>query len=226
MKQGGNGMENLSLMVQKTAVRFAKTGPAVYHSHHDMIRFWERAIKRAELPVRLTQGFNPHLRIVFPHALGLGIASRHEEIELEMYASVPLDALVERVRAAAGDTLEILGVTELPPVKKSRLVTECSYHIYGWNDVALAGLEQACAALMAREEVIVERGAPGKRRSLDIRPFLLAVEFLPRERAVFARLQHTLTGAARPDEVARLAAEATGTDARDLTIEKIGMLLE
>jgi radical SAM-linked protein len=219
-------MKNTSLMLQKTAVRFAKTGPAVYHSHHDMIRFWERAVKRAGLPVRFTQGFNPHLRLVFPHALGLGIASRREEVELELYESVPLPEVVERVRSAAGDTLDILDAVELPPVKKSRLLSESSYRITGWTDSAPPLLEKACADLLARPEVVVERGAPDKRRTMDIRPYLLSVEFASADSAVLARLRHTLEGAARADEVARLLAGAVGTDPRDLFIEKTGMVLE
>lgn len=219
-------MNDQSRMVQKTAVCFAKKGPAIYHSHHDMIRFWERAIKRAGLPVRLTQGFNPHLRLVFPHALGLGIASRHEEVELELYETVPLDQLLERVKGAAGDTLDIVGAVELPPMKKSRLMVESVYHICGWTDEALGRIAEACSEIMARTEIVVERGAPGKRRSMDIRPYLLEVRFAEEEKAVLARLAHTLGGAARADEVAKLVADLTGMDALDLTIEKIGMTLE
>jgi radical SAM-linked protein len=179
--------------------------------------------------VRFTQGFNPHLRLVFPHALGLGISSRHEEVELELYSPVPLDTVLERVRLAAGDTLEILDAAPLPPVKQSRLLTESSYRIHAWPDAALPRLEQACAALLAREEIVVERGAPGKRRSMDIRPYLLQLEYRPGDCSVFARLRHTLTGAARADEVARLLVDAAGgegMDARDLLIEKTGMILE
>ncbi len=218
-------MKDRSLMMQKTAVRFAKAGPAVYHSHHDMIRFWERAVKRAGLPVRLTQGFNPHLRLVFPHALGLGISSRCEEVELELYAPVPLETVLERLRGAAGGTLGILEAVALPPVKKSRMLVESSYRVSGW-DAPPRDLETACAALTARTEVLVERGAPGQRRSMDIRPYLIRVAFSPEENAVLARLRHTPAGAARADEVARLIAETTGTDARDLLIEKTGMVLE
>ena len=219
-------MKNTSLMVQKTAVRFAKTGAAVYHSHHDMIRFWERAVRRAGLPVRFTQGFNPHVRLVFPHALGVGIASRHEEVELELYASVPLEEVAERVRGAAGDTLEILGVVALPPVKQSRLLVESGYRLEGWSGVTAGGLVAACAGLMARGEVIVERGAPDRRRRMDIRPYLLEVAPDEGGGAVCIRLRHTLTGAARADEVARLLAESTGDDVHDICIEKTDMVLE
>ncbi len=219
-------MKDRTLMLQKTAVRFAKTGPAVYHSHHDMIRFWERAVRRAALPVRLTQGFNPHARMVFPHALGVGIASRCEEVELELHAAVPVEEVADRLRRAGGGVLEILGASALPPVKKTRLLVESAYGISGWPEEALPALAAACAALAARGEILVDRGAPGEKRRMDIRPYLLRVEYSPAERVVRARLRHTPGGAARADEVARLVAEAAGADARDLSIEKTGMVLE
>jgi hypothetical protein len=129
-----------------------------------------------------------------------------------MYEPVPLDTVLERMRFAAGDTLDILEAVELPPVKQSRLMTESSYRIHAWPAAALPHLEKACADLLSRSEIVIERGAPGKRRTMDIRPYLLQVEY-------------------RADELARLLAESVApdvpdTDARDLLIEKTGMVLE
>lgn len=219
-------MNDFGQMLQKTTIRFAKTGPAIFHSHHDMIRFWERAVKRAELPLRLTQGFNPRPRIVFPHALGLGITSRHEEVELELCEPVEVDELLRRVVAAAGDTLDIQSAHNLPPVKKSRQLVRSFYRIDGWSADALQKLPDACSGLLAQEEIVVERGAPGKRRSLDIRPYIVALECRQDEQVLVAELSHSTAGAARPDEIARLAAELTGNDYYALAIEKTGMVLE
>lgn len=218
-------MTDPTLMLQKTAVIYAKTGPAVYHSHHDMIRFWERAVKRADLPVRLTQGFNPRPRIIFPHALGLGIVSRHEEVELELYRPVGAEELLARLRNAAGDTLDILDAIDLPPVKKSRQMHTSEYSISGWPAEARPGLADAVRGILAMDAIQVERGAPGNRRSMDIRPFLRRLEYVVDDGALRLCLIHTLTGSARPDEVAKLAAQATGTDYHDLIIEKTAMHL-
>ena len=219
-------MNEFGQLLQKTTIKFAKTGPAIFHSHHDMIRFWERAVKRAELPLRLTQGFNPRPRIIFPHALGLGITSRHEEVELELCEEMDVDELLRRVVAAAGDTLDIQSARNLPPVKQSRQLVASFYRIDGWSDEALAKLPAACAELLAKEEIVVERGAPGKRRSLDIRPYIVSLECRPEERVLLAQLSHSTSGAARPDEIAKLTAERTGVDYHTLAIEKTAMVLE
>ncbi len=215
-------------MSQKSAVIYSKTGPAVYHSHHDMIRFWERAVKRAALPVRMTRGFNPRPRIIFPHALGLGISSLHEEVELEFHTGIARRELLERLRNAAGDTLEIRDAVNLPPVKKSRQIVASDYSVTGWSASARKTLPDAAAAILAMTEIIVERGAPDSRRTMDIRPYLreLRCEDAPDAGALHLGLAHTQAGSARPDEIARLAAGLTGSDWHDLAIEKTFMRLE
>lgn len=218
-------MKDKSALMQKTAIRFAKVGPSIYHSHHDMIRFWERAVKRANLPMRLTQGFNPRPRMVFPHALGVGIASRHEEVELELHAAVPLDDLLRRITDACGDTLDILEAVNLPPVKKSRQMTASFYRICGWPASANETLGGIGDLILGRGEIVVERGAPGDKRRVDIRPHIKSVAYDAAAGCIELELSHSQSGSARPDEIAKLAAAEAGVDWRDLTMEKTGMCL-
>lgn len=218
-------MYNTAALVQKTTVVFTKTGPAIYHSHHDMIRFWERAVRRANLPMRMTQGFNPHPRIVFPHALGLGISSLHEEVELEMHRRMDTRDIVDALTAACGDTLKIEGAKNLPPVKKSRQLLESSYRISGWT-APMADLAGAVGGLLAATEIVIERGPPKEKRRLDIRPYIKELRLDESNAALVLVLSHTSGGSGRPDEIARLAAAGVGCGVHDLSIEKIGMKLE
>lgn len=224
-KERPEGAPDSSPLAKKASIRFAKTGPAAFHSHHDMIRFWERALRRSGLPLRLTQGFNPHPRIVFPHALGLGVASRCEEVEIELCREAGNDEIRRRLEAACAGVVEILAVTDLPPSKKGRIVIRTRYEIAGWSDEVLATLETAAKGIMARERIPVERGKPGERREVDIRPF---IETLAVDRAagvVKTSFHHGQAGSARTDEVAGLLAAAVGMDWRDLTIVKTAMEL-
>lgn len=218
-------MTNTADIVQKTAVRFRKIGPALYHSHHDMIRFWERAVRRAGLPMRMTQGFNPRPRMIFPHALGVGIASRHEEIELELCAAMPVEEILSRLQKECGDTLELTGAAALPPVKKGRHLVASSYVLDGWDKAASAALAGAVADLLAKTSVTVERGGPGEARTVDIRPFVKSLVG-DGEGRLRLELEHGQAGGARPDEIVKLLAAATGEDPRFVRIEKTAMVLE
>lgn len=231
---------NPHALTQKTVVAFAKNGPAIYHSHHDMLRFWERAIKRADLPVRMTQGFNPRPRIIFPHALGLGIASACEQIEIELHDHIDNNALLDKIKAAAGDTLGILGAFDLPPSKRSRQIISTSYEITGWPDTIDApALQDAIARLLALPTIDVTRGAPGKERSLDVRPYVDSLTVGPEaanmetvetetagpDCVVSLRLSHNSTGTARPDEIVSCLTEMLGIEKYALAIRKTAMKL-
>jgi radical SAM-linked protein len=211
---------------QKASVLFAKTGPAIYHSHHDMIRFWERAVKRANLPIRLTQGFNPRPRLVFPHALGLGVETRHEELELEFYEEVELDELVGRLSAACEGVLDILSATSLPPVKKGRIIKESSYRLSGWPVDAADAIAAKIAELLAAASIVKQRGAPGSERQVDIRPFIKSLSLERNSMTVFAVFSHDNTGSARLDEIASLLGDQIGYDWRMVKLEKTGMIVE
>ena len=217
-------MPGADQLAQKSAVLFAKEGRAVYHSHHDLLRFWERAARRADLPVRLTRGFNPRPRIIFPHALGLGISSRVEVVEIELRARVDHRELRERLIRASAGTLEILGVENLPPLRHSRQITSSSYMVTGWSRPVREELARAAEDILARRELLVERGAPGERRKVDIRPFI--VKMTVADNSLELEIRHTPAGSARPDEVTGLAAEILGTDRRNLRIRKTAMRLE
>lgn len=215
------------LLAQKVAVVFSKTGPAIYHSHHDLIRFWERAVKRANLPMRMTQGFNPHPRIIFPHALGLGIASRHEEVELELHLALNPESILDAIKNAAGDTLGIERVVNLPPIKKSRQIVSSSYQIQGWKNTSTEQLETALRKIDDMTEIIVLRGAPNQKRSMDIKPFLkaLSVILVDENPTLKLTLEHKPSGSARPDEIATSIANILGVDPFSLTIMKTEMTL-
>ena len=71
--------------------RFSKKGEMRFISHLDLMRLFMRAVRRAEIPVKMTEGFNPHPKISIMRALKLGVESEHEEarIAMSMFISPP-----------------------------------------------------------------------------------------------------------------------------------------
>ena len=65
-------------------IRFEKAERMRFLSHHDLMRLFERAFRRTGLPLRMTEGYNPHPVISFPTALALGIESLDEVVEFEL----------------------------------------------------------------------------------------------------------------------------------------------
>src|SRR5216684_1767669 len=83
---GSHGM-----VCQKVRIRFRKTGNLRLISHHDLMRCFERMLRRAALPFHSTAGFNPKPRLIFAMPLPLGISGSQEIVELELDQEMPLE---------------------------------------------------------------------------------------------------------------------------------------
>lgn len=78
-------------------VTFCKKGAFRYISHLDIVRLFQRAVRRAGLPVSITKGFNPHYRIGFSNALRLGVESESEKAVFTMDAWMAPDEFKDRI---------------------------------------------------------------------------------------------------------------------------------
>ena len=93
-------------------IEFEKKGTAIYLSHLDLMRAMTRALTRAEVPVKFTEGFNPHPYLVFAAPLALGIAGEKEYFEIKLTRETAPEEIKERLNAALPAGLRILGAEE------------------------------------------------------------------------------------------------------------------
>ena len=75
-------MEEVSAM--KYRVKFSKNGPVRFVGHLDMMRYFQKAIRRAGLPIKYSEGFNPHQIMSFAAPLGVGVTSDGEYMDIEL----------------------------------------------------------------------------------------------------------------------------------------------
>ncbi|GHS97961.1 hypothetical protein FACS1894139_11610 [Planctomycetales bacterium] len=204
------------LLAQKINFRFAKRGAAIYLSHLDLLRHFSRALRRADLRPRLTAGFNPRPRLVFPHPLPLGVASVCETVEIEFCEEQPLAKIFAALKNADGGVVEFLGAEAMRPVKSGNAVLRCDYEITGF--AAPEKLDAPVAEMLAAVALPVMRGHAEKTHSVDIRPYLAAIA---RDGEVIkTALLHTASGAGRLDDIAKWLAEKVGDDWREWRLQK------
>lgn len=79
-------------------------------SHLDLMRLFMRAMRRAELPVKLTQGFNPHPRLSVKRALKLGAESEHEEASVVLERRVDSEDFKKRLQRQLPEGIEVKDV--------------------------------------------------------------------------------------------------------------------
>lgn len=89
---------------------FSKKGTMKYISHLDLMRLFMRALRRADLPIKMTQGFNPHPKFSIKRALKLGLESDNEEAAIVLREWVKPDEFKERLARQLPEGIEIKDV--------------------------------------------------------------------------------------------------------------------
>ena len=183
--------------VQWLRVRYAKRGRARFTSHRDFGRAFERALRRAGVPMAYSSGFSPHPRISYPNASPTGAASEAEYLEIGLAAACDPD----RVRVALDAVLPPgLDVVEVAAVRPGTLADELTGS--RWQ-VDLAGLSRtmlqaASDAFLARDAVLVQRMTKNGLREFDARAAVVSLD-VENGRLTMA-LAHQ-TPLVRPDDV-------------------------
>ena len=213
---------------------FEKGSEMRFTSHLDLMRTWERALRRSGLPLSFTQGHHPHLKMSFGPPLPLGYRSRAEAFDLELSQPPAVD-LAERLNAVLPPGLRVLSFRPIL-FKSPSLMSQlegASYRVrFPRTFLAEAGLEPETfrgelearvRELLAREHVIVRRAGEGQTREFDARPSILSLEVdaLEGPVALDAHLRFMPRAQVRPDEVVALL--FPGYDARTTDVERIAL---
>jgi radical SAM-linked protein len=186
------------MTVHKLRLRFAKRGDLRLVSHHDLLRCLERLLRRAEIPMAHSQGFNPRPKIVFAQALGLGIEGLREVVELELTEPLAADEVLRRLRAASPPGLDWLECDGIPAGRAARVQT-AAYRMAvpeGRRGDAASALARLCGST----HWPYTRRRPDRTSEFDLRPFLLDAALDP-SGALNFRMKIEPSGSARPEEV-------------------------
>jgi radical SAM-linked protein len=161
--------------VQRVRLRFAKRGRLRFLSHRDVARSFERAVRRAGVPVAHSHGFSPHPRLSWIGAAPTGTASEAEYVEIGLTRPVDPAELVAALDAALPDGLDVLAAAVAEGASLADRIEASSWRVE-LPGVEPAELRAALSALLERESVVVERVTPSGRRKIDVRAALVRAD--------------------------------------------------
>lgn len=189
--------------VQRIRLRYAKRGRLRFASHRDFQRAFERAVRRADVPIAFSAGFSPHPKISYANAAPTGAASEAEYLEIGVTVECDPDLVRTALDDALPPGLDILdAVVARTPDLAARL--EASVWDIELPGVPPAVAEQALVTLLAADEVLVERLMKSGMRTFDARGAIVSAESRPGPGADCAILRVVVrhgTPSVRPDDV-------------------------
>lgn len=164
----------------KVRILFEKNEPACYISHLDLMKALQRSLRRAALPVRYSEGFNPHIILSILAPLSTGYHSRYELCDFDLTCDEMPGDLLERLNAALPAGLRVLRAGQaVRPVAQAVL---CEFEIR-WRDTADAQALQKALSLPLSVEKRSKRGS----KSVDIRDYIRSAEVVQAEENAVCR---------------------------------------
>lgn len=168
----------------KVRVRFEKKGVLKYVGHLDMMRYFQKAISRANLPIAYSEGFNPHQIMSFGNPLGLGMTSSAEYMDIELLEEIPSLEGINRLNNEMVPGIKILSFRYLPDKAKNAMsATWASAYKIELNDKIKEAIEnvsdisQSIDEFMSQKECIITKKTKKSTRKLDILPLIYEFDY-------------------------------------------------
>lgn len=166
-------------------LKFIKGPEIKYISHLDLMRTFQRALRRAHIPMHYSEGFNPHPSMSFASALGIGVTSIGEYLDIAIEEEMPEKDLMARLNESLPIGLKIVDAAVLNDKAKSAmsLVTDARYSIeLVFKDII--DLEKKLEDFMAQDSIVVPKEQPKKNFKtidIDIKPMIKEINVMSQE---------------------------------------------
>jgi radical SAM-linked protein len=207
----------------RARITFTKQGALRYTGHLDLHRLWERAMRRADLPIAYSQGFNPQPKISLAAALPLGFSSRGEVLDVRLNEDIPLEEITQRLKDNLPRDVQIVGVEQVDeraPALQTQVLS-AAYNVELTEPVDGSDLTRRVETLMNSESLPRER----RGKSYDLRPLIEMLSVLTEANGK-VWLKMTLAAregaTGRPEEVL----STLGIESETARVERIRLIFQ
>ena len=147
--------------------------------HLDIMRYFQKAIRRAGIPIAFTSGYSPHMIMSFANPLGVGLTSDGEYFDIELTESIASKEAVRRLNEQMVDGMEIVSFVQITDDKKSKgmsIVAGADYLSSVKNGSLPENLAEKLEAFYAQDEICVVKKTKKSEKEVDIRPMIYKLE--------------------------------------------------
>ena len=191
----------------KIRIKFSKQGNMRFIGHLDIMRYFQKAMRRADVDIRYSEGFSPHQIMSFAAPLGVGLTGSGEYLDIEVLSTESSGRMVERLNAQMAEGMEVLSFKRLPDSAGNAmsLVAACDYTVSLKKDYeevlgmsAREFFDGLCGFIETGDLNIVKKTKKGEKQ-MDLRPYIY--EHRPSEdgNSIFLRLSAGSAANVKPE---------------------------
>ena len=153
-------------------IKFKKYGPIRFIGHLDVMRFFQKAIRRAGIDVAYSNGFSPHQLMAFAAPLGVGLASNGEYMDIEINSMVSCQDIRERLNHVSVPGIEVLSVKQLPDSAENAMASvAAAAHTVRFREGKnpKADISALLPDFLSREQIPITKKTKKGTREVDLK---------------------------------------------------------
>ena len=156
----------------KLRIKFNKFGAVKFIGHLDVMRFFQKALRRADIDVAYSGGFSPHQIMSFASPLGLGLESNGEYFDIEVNSLISSQEFIDRVNAVSIPEIQILDVRLLPEKAGNAMasVAAAGYTISFRKGRDLANWQTSFDKFMEQKQILITKATKRGTAEVDLKP--------------------------------------------------------
>lgn len=176
----------------KVRIKFKKYGSLRFIGHLDVMRFFQKVMRRAQIPIAFTAGYNPHMIMSFASPLGIGLTSEGEYFDIELAGYISSAEAVRRMNEVSVEGIEVVSFRQIAEEKKmtGMSIFAAADYLVGFPNPESAAVFQSSKSLihafLEQPEIIVLKQTKRSEQESDIRPLIYKME--PREQGIYLQL--------------------------------------
>ena len=164
----------------KVRIKFKKDGSLRFIGHLDVMRFFQKVMRRAQIPIAFTAGYNPHMIMSFASPLGIGLTSEGEYFDMELAGHISSAEAVRRMNAVTAEGMEVISFRQIAEEKKmtAMAIASAADYLVGCKcrENGAVFTQERITGFLGQQEIVVTKQTKRSEQEADIRPLIYQME--------------------------------------------------
>lgn len=197
----------------KARIKFRKYGCMKFIGHLDIMRFFQKVMRRADIPIAFTGGFSPHMIMSFANPLGVGVTSDGEYFDIELTEEIDMMAAVERMNQVVVEGIDIVNMVPISDDKKQTgmsIVAAADYLSSLKSGIFPEDWKEKAGQFMNQPTISILKKTKKSEKEVDIKPMIYKFEV--RDESVYMQVATGSVENLKPELVMQALCNYLGVD--------------
>ena len=197
----------------KARIKFRKYGCMKFIGHLDIMRFFQKVMRRADIPIAFTGGFSPHMIMSFANPLGVGVTSDGEYFDIELTEDIDMKLAVERMNQVVVEGIEIVNMVPISDDKKQTgmsIVAAADYLSSLKSGIFPEDWKEKSVQFMNQPTISILKKTKKSEKEVDIKPMIYKFEV--RGESVYTQVATGSVENLKPELVMQALSSFLGVD--------------